>query len=194
MDVSEFKLGDFELLKQKIRSEINAKQRDRYRAVILALEGMKTSDIMKKLDRSKNFVQRWSYAYRDGGIAAVTPKSYTGRPVKLLPEHEISFRQRILDGAMDCDEVCTLGGKDVKVILKKEFGVKYSLPGVYALMHRLGLSCLKPRPKHRKNDPEKMQQWLDNAPFLSKPSETNIPTKKSKSGSRAKSGSASKES
>ena len=95
---------------------------------------------------------------------------------------------------MDCDEVCTLGGKDVKVILKKEFGVKYSLPGVYALMHRLGLSCLKPRPKHRKNDPEKMQQWLDNAPFLSKPSETNIPTKKSKSGSRTKSGSASKES
>ena len=61
-----------------------------------------------------------------------------------------------------------------------------------ALMHRLGLSCLKPRPKHRKNDPEKMEQWLDNAPFLSKPSETNTPTKKSRSGSWMKPGSASK--
>lgn len=193
MNVSEFRPGDIELLKQKVRSETNAKQRDRYRAVMLALEGMKTSDIMKKLDRSKNFVQRWSYAYRDGGIAAVIPKPHTGRPVKLLPEHETSFRQRILDGPMDRDQVCTLGGKNAKVILEKEFGVKYSLPGVYALMHRIGLSCLKPRPKHRKNDPEKMQQWLDNAPFLSKPSETNTPTKKSKSGSRTKSGSASKE-
>jgi len=193
MNVSEFRPGDIELLKQKVRSETNAKQRDRYRAVMLALEGMKTSDIMKKLDRSKNFVQRWSYAYRDGGITAAIPKPHTGRPFKLLPEHKMSFRQRILDGPMDCDEVCTLGGKDARVILEKEFGVKYSLPGVYALMHRLGLSCLKPRPKHRKNDPEKMQQWLDNTPFLSKPSETNTPTKKSKSGSRTKSESANRE-
>lgn len=193
MDVSEFRPGDIELLSKKVRSQTNAKQRDRYRAVMLALGGMKTSDIMKRLDRSKNFVQRWTYAYRDGGIAAVIPKPHTGRPAKLLAEQETSFRQRILDGPMHCDQVCTLGGKDAKVILEKEFGVKYSLPGVYALMHRIGLSCLKPRPKHRKNDPEKMQQWLDNAPFLSKSFETNIPIKKSKSGSRTKSGSASKE-
>ena len=91
MNVSEFRPGDIELLKQKVRSETNAKQRDRYRAVMLALEGMKTSDIMKKLDRSKNFVQRWSYAYRDGGITAAIPKPHTGRPFKLLPEHKMSF-------------------------------------------------------------------------------------------------------
>ena len=192
MNVQELKLGDIELLKQMAKSQTNAKQRDRYRAVALALEGIQTKNIIQKLDRSKNFVQRWNYAYRDGGIEAIAPKPQTGRPVKLHPQEESAFKRRILAGPMDCDEVCTLRGKDTERILEKEFGVKYSLPGVYALMHRLGLSCLKPRPKHRKNDAEKMQQWLESTPFLSKPSETNIPTKKSKSGSRTKSESASR--
>ena len=35
-------------------------------------------------------------------------------------------------------------------------------------MHRVGLSCLKPRPRHRKNDPRAMAEWLDRAPLLSK--------------------------
>ena len=40
MDVPEFRPGDIELLSKKVRSETNAKQRDRYRSVALALEGM----------------------------------------------------------------------------------------------------------------------------------------------------------
>lgn len=186
MNIQELMAGDIDMLKQVARGETNAKQRDRYRAAALALEGMQTKDIMLKLDRSKNFVQRWSYAYRDGGIEAIAAKSQTGRPSKLKSHQESVFKKRIVAGPMDCDEVCTLGGKDARRILEKEFGVKYSLPGVYALMHRLGLSCLKPRPRHRKNDAKKMQQWLEDAPFLSKASEKTTPTKKSKSGSRTK--------
>ncbi len=186
MNVQELKPGDIDLLRQMAKSETNAKQRDRHRAVALALEGMQTKDIMQKLDRSKNFVQRWSYFYRDGGIEAITPKPQTGRPAKVQSQEQSAFKERFLAGPMDCDEVCTLGGKDARRILEKEFGVKYSLPGAYALMHRLGLSCLKPRPKHRKNDTEKMQQWLEEAPFLSKQCEKNTATKKLKSGSRTK--------
>ena len=58
--------------------ERSAKQRDRYRAVLLALEGQTTEAIMHTLDRSKNFVQRWVYTYRDGGIDAVYPRQQTG--------------------------------------------------------------------------------------------------------------------
>ena len=52
-------------------------------------------------------------------------------------------------------------------ILANEFGVRYTLDGVYDLLHRLRLSCLVPRPRHRKNDPQVMQKWLDDAPLLS---------------------------
>jgi len=64
--------------------------------------------------------------------------------------------------------VCTLRGADARRILAQEFGVRYTLDGVYELLHRLRLSCLVPRPRHRKNDPQVMQQWLDSAPLLSK--------------------------
>jgi hypothetical protein len=52
------------------------------------------------------------------------------------------------------------------------------LAGVYVLLHRLGLSSLVPRPRHKKNDPEKMRQWLEDAPFLSKESDRKGRTRK----------------
>lgn len=193
MQVNEICPGDLDLLKQKARRETNAKQRDRFRAVAMAIEGMTTPAIMERVERSKNFVQRWSYAYRDGGMEALVEKQRSGRPVKLSPDKEAAFKQRITDGPTDADSTCTLRGTDARAILENEFGVPYSLPGVYALMHRLGLSCLKPRPQHLKNDPEKMQQWLDEAPFLSKTSKPGTSTKTSRSGSRMKSASDSRE-
>jgi transposase len=184
---------DIATLKRKAHAETNAKQRDRYRAVTMALEGFTTEHIMYTLARSKNFVQRWTYFYRDGGIEAISPTPQHGRPTKLTPGDTEHFKQRIVAGPTAADEgLCTLRGKDAVRILRQEFGVKYSLSSVYALMHRLGLACLKPRPRHRHNDPAAMRQWLENAPLLSMQSGRNIPTRKSKSGSRTKPGSVSK--
>ena len=162
---------DLTELRHRIRNEHNAKQRDRYRAVLLALEGQTTEAIMRRLDRSKNFVQRWVYAYRDRGIDAIDPIRQTGRPRKLTALEEERFRERMLGGARAEDAVCTLRGQDARRIIESEFGVQYSLPGVYVLLHRLGLSSLVPRPRHKKNDPEKMRQWLQEAPLLSRESE-----------------------
>ena len=179
MNITERSVGDLKKLKEKARNEPNAKQRDRYRAVILAIEGLQTQAIMAKLDRGRNFVQRWNYRYRDGGIAAIYPKRQSGRATKLPREKESQFIERIQAGPTEADGgVCTLRGKDIKQILEREFGVEYSLFGVYDLMHRLGFSCLKPRPQHRKNDPEKMRQWLDKAPFLSRKSEKKTSARK----------------
>lgn len=194
MNVSPHTPNDLNQLKQHARNETDAKQRDRYRAVALALEGHKTQQIMKTLDRSKNFVQRWTYAYRDGGIEAIAPKPHPGRPTKLSRQQEDQFKQRILSGPTENDGgICTLRGLDAVQILEKEFGVKYTLYGVYDLLHRLGLSCLKPRPRHNKNDPKIMRQWQDNTPFLSQGSAKNIRIKKLKCGSKMKPESANRE-
>jgi hypothetical protein len=47
--------------------------------------------------------------------------------------------------------------------------VAYTLQGVYDLLERLHLSCLVPRPRHRKNEPQVMRQWVERAPLLSAP-------------------------
>lgn len=167
MNVSAHHPEDHQQLLLRIQKEANAKQRDRYRAVLLALDGQFTETIMSILCRSKNFVQRWVYAYRDGSIDAICPKPPTGRPPKLPAQAQQRFKERFLAGPTQKDEVCTLRAKDAIRILEKEFGVHYTLPGVYDLLHSLNLSCLQPRPRHRKNDHKKMQKWLKDAPLLS---------------------------
>jgi transposase len=112
------------------------------------------------------FVQKWAYAYRDGGLKAITATPQPGRPAKLTGDQEQAFTDRLDAGPTDADGgVCTLRGKDVVRILKDEFAVAYSLQGAYDLLHRLGYACLKPRPRHRKNNPEAMAAWKQQSPL-----------------------------
>ena len=154
--------------RQLIRREANAKQRDRFRVVELAVRGEPCPVIMRMLGRSRGFVQRWAYAYRDGGLDAIAVKPQPGRPTILPADRHEAFRQRVLAGPTEDDGVTVLRGQDMLGILEREFGVSYSLGGLYDLLHRLNLSVLVPRPQHRKSDPEAMDRWVDRAPFLSR--------------------------
>ena len=184
--------GDLEQLRQYSRQQHNAAQRDRYRAVILALEGHEAPQIARTLDRSRRFVQRWVYTYRDHGLETLGPKRQSGRPSKLpTPQYE-EFKTRFLAEPTPADGVCTLRAKEAQQILAQEFGVEYTLGGIYDLLHRLGLSCLVPRPRHPKNDPAQMQRWRDEAPLLSRRRRRTIRAGGSKSGSRTKPASDSK--
>lgn len=167
MDISLRQPEDAAELSRLIHRASNAKQRDRLRAVELAIAGKPTLEVAAMLGRSRSFVQDWCYAYRDHGLEAVAPKRQPGRPTKLAPAQHAAFKRRVLDGPREDDGVCTLRGRDFQRILEAEFGVSYQLSGVYELLHRLGFSVLVPRPQHRKSDPEAQQEWVDRAPFLS---------------------------
>jgi len=160
--------SDPDLLSRRVRKARSAEQRDRLRVAFLAIGGEETEAIMEKLGRSRGFVQRWAYAYRDGGIGALCARKRGGKKPRMSLEQEERFAARIRAGPTEADGVCTLRGRDAQDILKKEFGGSFSLGGAYDLLHRLGFSCLRPRPRHRKNDPEAMEEWLANAPLLSK--------------------------
>ncbi len=104
-------IRDHAELVRLIRTTTNAKQRDRYRAIQLAIDGLRTADIQ--------------------------PRKQAGRPTVLPPEQHEAFRRRVLDGPTEDDGVCTLRGIDILVILEQEFGVSYSLSGLYELLARL---------------------------------------------------------
>ncbi len=193
MNISSRAPGDIEELTRRIRSARKAEQRDRYRAVLLAINGELAEQIADKLGRSRRFVQRWAYVYRDRGVAGITSLPRGGSRPKLSPEEEQRFIERFKSGPTEADEQrCTLRGKDAQRILEQEFNVAYTLGGAYDLLHRLGFSCLKPRPKHRKNDVQVMEQWLEDAPLFSSDNAKDTRTRGLKSGSKTRPGSASK--
>ena len=180
MEVAPHRQEDVSILRRRVRSEPNAKQRDRLRAVLLALEGMTEPEIRARLDRSRGFIQGWVYAYRDHGLDGIVVKKQPGRRPTLPREEEPELR-RILD-----QPGAPRRGRDVAALLRERFRSPYSVRGALVLLHRLGYEPLKPRPVNPKKDPEAEQQWLEAAPLLSRTSESGIPRSRSKSGSRMK--------
>ena len=173
MTVTPRDASDVTRLRELVRAEAGSKQRDRYRAVLLAAEGdgagaeLDGGQIASRLGRSRRFVDRWLARYRGGGLAGLRPRRAKGRVPKLDAAKQQAFKARVLAGPTGADGgVCALRGEDARRILAAEFGAPMTLDGVYKLMRRLNLSCLRPRPRHRKNDPKAAADWLERAPLL----------------------------
>jgi transposase len=115
---------------------------------------------MQQLNRSRGWVLKWLDRYRHLGVDGLYDLPRSGRPTMLEKELESKFIRRVLDGATEQDGVSVLKGKNIVAFLSSEFGVSYSLSGVYCLLQRLNFSLVKPRPQHEKNDPTLMAQWL----------------------------------
>ena len=129
---------DRQRLDEASRHEPDANQRDRYRAVLLAVGGgLEGDEIARRLGRSPRFVDKWLARYRRGGLAALVPRRQPGRSPKLAPGQEEQLRARLDAGPRDGDGVCTLRGKDVCRIVEREFGVVHTLGGIYDMLRRL---------------------------------------------------------
>lgn len=173
MQIREREAGDGETLRRLVRAEKDAEQKDRYLVAVHALRGRETRDIQEALARSRGFVQRWAYAYRDGGIGALRDKPRGGSRPKIDGAKAELLRARLDAGPRPGDGVCTLRGRDIRRIARDELGVEVSLSSVYRTLERLGYSCLAPRPRHEKQDLEAQRKFKEeSAPLLSAPSPT----------------------
>jgi transposase len=167
MHLTERTAGDIHELRRRAAGERDALRRDRWRAVLMALDGAEAVAIARALGRARRSVQDWAYAYRDGGVDAIQPRPRPGRTPKLPRAREPELVARLDAGPQPADGgVCTLRGRDVVRILEREFGVRYTLGGAYDLLERLGYSCLTPRPLHEKSDPQQIEQFKQHAPLL----------------------------
>jgi len=164
---------DLITLRGRVAAERHVLRRDRVRAVLLAAEGVggveqTREQIAAALGRSRQFVDEWVGRYRKLGLAGLDARKAKGNAPALTAAEQAAFRARMLAGPTDADQgKSALRGRDAQRIVAAEFGKPLKLSTVYALMHRVGLSCLRPRPRHRKNDPAAMTAWLERAPFLS---------------------------
>jgi transposase len=146
------------------RSEKDATRAKRLRIIILALTGYTAPAIAMSLGLSRRICQRWVYRFNAEGLIGLDDlRGGEPRP-PFTPEQEAQVRQRIEAGPTAADEVCSLRGLDIQRILGQEFGVWRSLAGIYQILHRLGYSYLRPRPRHRRADPEAQENFQREIP------------------------------
>lgn len=141
------------------RAEKDAARSKRLRIVILAINGFTAPAVAMSVGLSRRICQRWLSRYNEFGLVGLDDRRGNEPQSPLTPEQESLVRQRIEAGSRPEDQVCSLRGVDFQRILASEFGVLRSLPGVYHLLHRLGYSYLRPRPRHRLADPQAQQEF-----------------------------------
>ena len=151
--------GDHGRLRALVAAEADAKQRDRYRVVLIAGAGLgATAEVDREgiaaaVGRSRQFVDEWVGRYRRGGLDALAPKRQPGATPKLTPGQQQDLCAMIDAGPPPEEGLAAYNGPILRQKVKERFGVLYSLPGLYALLHRLGYNDLMPRPRHPDTDP-----------------------------------------
>jgi transposase len=151
--------ADADRLGQLVAGEAQARQRDRYRAVLLAGRGLGVQpeltreQIAAAVGRSRQFVDEWVGRYRRGGLASLRPRKQPGAVPKLNAEEQAWLKARLDAGPPEADGLAAYNGPILREKVNEWFGKAYSLPGPYALLHRLKYNDLMPRTTHPGTDP-----------------------------------------
>jgi transposase len=172
--------SDLQRLRQFIGKEVDARQRDRYRVVLLAAEGLDGKDLKREqiaatVGRSRQFVDEWVHRYRDAGIDALRAKKQPGRSSRLTAEEKQQLKEALDAGPQEgTDPRSVFFGQDIRELIRRKFDKTYSLSGVYKLLSGLGYSWLCPRPRHPKGDPAAQEAFKKKGSRTSRPSATAI--------------------
>ncbi len=146
-------------LEQKRLTTRDPKARRRLQVILLAQQGLSAAVIGRQVGLKTQTVASWMTRYNRHGLAALQDAPRSGRPSRLSTDQLARFEQRLEAGAQPADGVCSLRGLDLQRILEREFGVLYSLNGIYRLLHHLGYKPLMPRPQHCQSAPQAQEDF-----------------------------------
>jgi transposase len=164
MDVPWHSPDDPARLHTLVHGEASAKQRDRYRVVFLAGQGLgdgplTREEVARTAGRSRQFVDKWVGRYRKNGLDALTPKKQPGAKAKLTEPQRQELCSMLDAGPKPEEGLAAYNGPVLRDKIEKHFGAVYSLAGIYVLLHRLGYNDLMPRTTHPDTDPEKLEAF-----------------------------------
>lgn len=157
--------SDEQRLVELVAASSNAKQRDRYRVVLIAGRGLgerrelEREQIAQAVGRSRQFVDQWVGRYRRDGLDALVPKRQPGARPRLDAQQESQLLAMLEAGPPPQEQIAAYNGPILRERIEQRFGKVYSLNGVYKLLHRLGYNDLMPRPRHPDTDPAALEAF-----------------------------------
>ena len=110
--------------------------------------------ITEHLGYCRRTVQRWIQQYHRCGLEGIKDAKGRGKKARLNADQIQWLRQRIDEGPGPKYGLSVFYAKDIKRIIKKQFGIDYHLHSVQRLLDKLGYSYVSSRPEHPKGDPK----------------------------------------
>lgn len=132
----------------------------RVRAGRLLLAGKSPPEVAKMVKAPRQTVYRWRDVLTLGGIDALRDMSKGGRPALLGAAELSKLYVMLLEGPELHGFVTPLWTlKRVRLLIEREFGVRYSEVHVWRLLGQLGLSNQKPDRRALERDDAAIEHW-----------------------------------
>lgn len=132
-------------------------------AIAAMQKGIHPDDVADLYDVGRSTVYNWRKEYLEKGVAALVVKNAPGRTPKLEEKQQEQLRKWVVgkDPRQLQFDFAMWTRQMVHDLIKREFGVDYTLQAVGELLRRMGLSPQKPLVRAYQQNPELVQRWKE---------------------------------
>jgi transposase len=125
--------------------------------------GASDREVAKRFRVTRMSANRWRRALAAGGRAALASKGPGGGPCKLSPA-QVGELEAVLEAGpaawgWDEDQCWTLAR--IAQVVRRRFGVEYTLAGLDLLLHRIGWSVQVPARQAAERNEEQVTAWKE---------------------------------
>src|SRR6185369_16214118 len=143
----------------------DARAARRMLALALVLEGSSREDAARAAGMDRQTLRDWVHRYNAEGIEGLRDRPRPGRPCGLDEGRQAALKALILRGPrLERDGCVAWRARDLRGLVERRFGVRYSESGVRRLLRGLDLSWQKARPVHPEADPRAQERFKKTCP------------------------------
>ena len=147
----------------KTKSKLDEAAKRRLRAARLLQAGQTPAQVAASVQVARQTVYRWRDVLESEGIDALRDMSKGGRPARLGAEELGRVQIALLEGPTAHGFGTPLWTiKRVRLLIERQFGVKYSKVHVWRLLGQLGFSSQKPERRALERDDVAVEHWKKN--------------------------------
>lgn len=129
-------------------------------AVHLLKSGHSYRSVAVHVRSSLSSIVRWYQEYRQQGWKGLRPKPTPGRPSRLSLREKQELVEILTQGPLKAGYTTDLWTlRRIGEVIRKRFGVRYTLPNIWQLMQALGWSCQKPETRARERNETRIRSW-----------------------------------
>ena len=144
----------------KTKNKLDAGAKRRVRAARLLQAGHAPAQVAVMVGAPRQTVYRWRGVLQSEGVDALRDMSKGGRPARLGAVELVHLQVMLLEGPSAHGfgtPLWTL--KRVRLLIEREFGVRYSDVHVWRLLGQLGFSSQKPDRRALERDEVAIEHW-----------------------------------
>lgn len=135
-------------------------EKRRLQAVRLLKAGTPYREVATAVGASLSSVVRWQQSYRSEGTRGLRPKKSPGRRPLLDERQKERLVRLLVQGPLEAGYTTNLWTlRRISALIRREFGVKYTIANVWKLMRALGWSCQIPDKRARERNEKAIRYW-----------------------------------